>query len=214
MFALRGVTTAEGFVEQAFSALESSSEETNMGTTWQRILKDLAQPAVLDAGDVLAEREGALWIVEVKSQTNTLNSSSLAQTVRSLKERVEYHSSFKQARRQPVKAAIGVMRGREVDREITFAAAGTRTENRALDGFVYRYLVGRAFWRWLTGRPSVLSLVGDFSAEAASLLQARVECLTRLQTEMAQLLADNGLPPTITSVITLSFEDETPETAT
>ncbi len=210
MFALRGVASSEAFVEQAFAALESSSEETNMGTTWQKILKDLSYPAVIDAGDILAERESALWVVEVKSQTNTLNSSSLPQTLRSLKERIEYHRSFQQARRQPVKATIGVMRGRESDQELTFTSTGTRTENRDLDGFTYRYLVGPAFWRWLTGRPSILSLIGDFSAEAASLAEARARCLANIQAEMRELLAKHDLSPTIASVIKLTFENDDP----
>ncbi|MEX0750592.1 MAG: PmeII family type II restriction endonuclease [Dehalococcoidia bacterium] len=210
MFALRGVATSDGFVEQAFAALESSSEETTMGHTWQRILKDLAEPAVIDAGDFLAEREGALWVIEEKSQTNTLNASSLAQTVRALKDRVERYRTFQQARRQPVKAMIGVMRGREDDREMRFPAGGPRTENRDLEGFEYRYIVGPAFWRWLTGRPSILSLIGDFTDATAVLVEARQDCLARLQLEIAELLAQHSLPPTIASVITLTFENDDP----
>jgi len=209
MFALRGISTAHAFVEEAFTAFESSSEETHMGMTWQKILKDLSQPAVIDAGDILAERESALWVVEVKSQTNTLNSSSLAQTLRTLKNRVEYHSSFQQARRQPVRAMIGVMRGRERDQQVVYSAARTRTENRDLDGFSYRYLVGPAFWRWLTGRPNILSLIGDFSAEAASLQRARQDCLARLHEDMDALLTSRSLPDTIEALLTLTFEEDT-----
>ena len=67
-----------------------------MGTAWQRMIKDLAWPTAIDAGDIMAERDGALWVVEIKAQTNTLNSSSSPQTLRALQDRVKYFSSFQQ----------------------------------------------------------------------------------------------------------------------
>ena len=188
MYAARGIATADEFVDAAFSAMESSSEETNMGTAWQRMIKDLAWPTAIDAGDIMAERDGALWVVEIKAQTNTLNSSSSPQTLRSLQDRVKYHSSFQQARHQPVRAMIGVLRGPDTDREEEYRVSERRNGNKDLDLFKYRYIVGRPFWRWLTGRPSVVSLLGDLPVSATSLRDQREQCVRRLKLEMAALL--------------------------
>lgn len=207
MFALRGVTTAAEFVEATFSALESSSEETSMGTAMQGIGKELAWPSVIDAGDIMAEREGALWIIEVKSQTNTLNAASLASTIRSLKTRVERHASYRPATRQPIKAMIGVLRGPELDQTKIYAVPEHRTENRALHGFSYRYLVGRAFWSWLTGHPSIVPLLGDFREISAEVSLARQKAVERLQVDMYSALTAKQLTQDIYGVLRLAYEE-------
>ncbi len=205
MYAVRGVQTAQEFLNQAFAALESSSEETNMGTTWQQIIKDLAWPSAIDAGDVMAERDGSLWVVEIKAQTNTLNSSSSPQTLRSLKDRVEYHGAFQPARRQSVRAMIGVLRGPSADRIETYRHDPRRAVNRDLDGFSYRYVVGSSFWVWLTGRPSVVELLGDFDSAGKRLRDARRACVERLGQDLDRMLRERGLVDDIQSVLRIAY---------
>ena len=86
----------------------------------------------------------------------------------------------------------------------------TRTENKDLEGFPFRQIVGPAFWRWLAGKPSILSLLGDFGAESALLVPARERCLAGMKAEVSELLDGHQLPHTIASVITLTFEHDEP----
>ena len=201
MFALRGVSSADEFIHDAFSALESSSEETVIGSTWQRIAQDLARPAVIDAGDILAERDGTLWVVELKSQTNTLNARSSPQTIRALKARVDDHASSRGVRRTSVRAMIAVLRGPSQTTEVKFQPKRINDTNRDLIGFSYTYIVGREFWAWLTGRPNIVAFVGTHVGSGSELKAAKEQSLKKLKGEMQRLLTSKGLGTSISDLI-------------
>jgi hypothetical protein len=202
MFALRGVTTATRYVEEAFRAHESSSEETAMGNTWQTIVNRLTSGAV-DLGDMVLERDDVLNQVDIKSQENTFNYDSKAQAVRKLKERVQAYKAVHTGRRREVRAVIGILRGksgRSIDRLEKFKVPKSKTENRDIEGFEFRYLVGAAFWTWLTGQPSVSHLIGNYESDAAELDKLRDEALVRLKRQLIEQLSVAGLPDSINSI--------------
>lgn len=204
MFALRGASDADQYVDMAFAALESSSEETVMGNVWQEIALELAQPAVTEAGDMLAERDGILWAVEVKTQTNTLNARSKMQTIRVLKDTVERHSREQTVRRRKVKAVIGVIRGKSRDSFETYDNPPTDTANPDLDGFCYRYLVGASFWKWLTGRDDISGLFTGIVGGESALLDARSAAISRLKQELNDKLSAAGHGSSISDVMALA----------
>src|SRR5699024_3802789 len=88
MFAARGVESADEYLDTAFNAVESSSEETVMGNHWQKILSAISADT-LDTGDLTTVRDGILWVCEVKSQTNTTNAASFPQELRGLRARMD-----------------------------------------------------------------------------------------------------------------------------
>lgn len=203
MFAARGVTDAEGFAEEAFRAHESSSEEGVMGTAWQGVAKNLAN--AIEAGDLMCERDGALYVVEVKSQTNTLNSASGAQTVRSLKAKVKYQQSFSRQKKVQVLPAIGVVRGKSSDKVVAFKSSKARGENPDIEGYEYRRIVGREFWKWMTGYDGIIDLIGDLDdIDAPEVVLAREESLRRLKSDLYRALERKGLGRTISDVLKLT----------
>ena len=199
--ALRGIGTASGWLDEAFAAHESSSEETMMGHAWQQILTDLSSNSV-GAGDFLFEKEDILWVLEMKSQTNTFNAPALAQTLKVLKQRVRDHSVVRTPRRRGVMPMIGILRGESIDLIRTFRA--TTEENREIDGFQYRYMVGTAFRSWLTGIANIADLI-EFGPGSV-LSQERETCRQRLHVELSELLALKGLPDDVTSIMVLASE--------
>lgn len=202
MFAARGVLTADEFVDEAFRAFESSSEEGVMGTRWQAIIAGLSNDT-LDTGDLTTLRDDALWVCELKAQYNTTNSSSDVQELRDLKTRLEETSRPRRASNIPVKAAFCVLRGKEADETRVFdpARPGPNTD---LVGFEYRYIRGPALWRWLTGYATPLDLVGDCgNLDVMEVRQAREECISRIKQEMRERLSAQGLGDTINDVLKL-----------
>lgn len=203
MFALRGVDSPAKFVVEAFSAWDSSSEETSMGNAWQRVAAELA-PSAVEAGDLWANRGSDLWVIEVKSQPNTLNAGGLADAVRKLQARVAERTRAHRVRSQAVKAAIGVIRGVASDELRVYGSPAP--EYADINGFEYRYLVGSKFWSWLIGRPSVVSILSDIEIDGSDLAISRIGALARLQQEMEHRLDDSGLHHTIDSVQKLADE--------
>jgi len=202
MFAARGVLTADEFVEEAFRAFESSSEESVMGTLWQEIITGLSSDT-LDTGDLTTQRDEALWVCELKAQYNTINSSSAVQELRDLKQRAEETSRYRRATNIPVKAAFCVLRGTTVD-ETRVYVPRRHGENEDLRGFEYRYIRGSALWEWLTGYATPLELVGDCDdLDTDDVRAARDRCLMRLKSEMANRLAEHGLGSSINDVLKL-----------
>ena len=199
--ALRGVTTAHDWLDQAFHAHESSSEETMMGNSWQQILTDLSSHAV-GAGDFLVEKEDELWVLEMKSQTNTLNGPARAQTLKVLRQRVRDYSSVRTPRRRSVRPMIGILRGEAADGWRTFVA--TTPENREIDGFQYREMVGAPFRAWLTGFANPAELVAASSENRTVLLGAREACRQRLHEELRDLLITKSLPDEIASIVRIA----------
>lgn len=204
LFAARGVRSADEFVEEAFHACESSSEETVMGSTWQAIVSAISSDTI-DSGDLTTIREGDLYVCELKSQTNTVNSSSFPQELRELKDKVAAQERFKRASGQKVLPAFCVLRGRpSLDEWRTYRPNERDFANKDLDGFWYRYLVGAGFWRWLTGFDSVEGLVDDLGRiETDGVIEARMNCLGRLKDEMKRELKEHELPCTIDGVFQL-----------
>lgn len=204
MFASRGVVTAHEFVEESFRACESSSEETVMGNTWQAIIAAISSDT-LDTGDMMTVREGALYVCELKSQTNTTNSSSFVQELRELKDKCEAQTRFRRASHQKVLPAFCVLRNnKSIDEMRVYHADARDQANQDIDGFEYRYLAGSAFWTWLTGFDSVEGLVNDVNLiYIGDVVQARKECLDRLQAEMTSALHANGLGSSLNDVLVL-----------
>ena len=204
MFAARGVSTANEFVEEAFRAYESSSEEGVMGTMWQAIIAAIASDT-LDTGDMMTVRDGALYVCELKSQTNTTNSASFPQELRELKDKCEAQSRFRRASNQRVLPAFCVLRSnKSIDEVRTFTADARDQANRDIDGFQYRYLEGKAFWLWLTGFEGVEGIIDDLELiDTGDVVEARRECVERLQADMSKALAENGLGNSINDVLSL-----------
>ncbi|WP_449371777.1 PmeII family type II restriction endonuclease [Arthrobacter psychrolactophilus] len=205
MFVARGCTTPSEYLAEAFRAIESSSEETVMGSLWQRILASISEDT-LDMGDLTTVRDGVLWVLELKSQTNTTNSSSLPQELRSLRTRMEEVEGRRRASRQPVKAALCVARDGRVgkDQTLVYASSTLQRENRDLDGFEYRYLTEPKFWQWLAGYDSEIGLLMPLSDIDGSTVKAsREACLTRLTGELAQQLYVNKLGSSINDLVLL-----------
>lgn len=204
MFASRGVSSAEEFVSEAFRACESSSEETVMGTTWQSIIAAISSDT-LDTGDMMTVRDNALYVCELKSQTNTTNSSSFPQELRELKDKCEAQRRFKRASNQEVLPAFCVLRNKKpIDEWRTFDPDARDVANQDIRGFKYRYLAGSAFWQWLTGFDSVEGLVDDLGRiDIGHVREARQECLDRLQEEMLEALRENNLGDSIADVLEL-----------
>ena len=204
MFAARGVLTADEFVEEAFHALESSSEETVMGNLWQRTIAAISTKT-LDTGDFITEKPDALWVCEVKSQTNTTNSSSSVQELRTLKAKAEDLRQPRRGSSKPIKCAFCVIRGPRADETRTFHVNPRRPLIDAdLEGFQYRYLVGSAFWEWLTDYKSAKELVENIGdLQVAKVRAAREACLARLKQEMSDALANKGLGATMDDVLKL-----------
>lgn len=204
MFAARGITTSSEFVVEAFHACESSSEETVMGSTWQAIVTAISSNT-LDTGDMMTVRDGALYVCELKSQTNTTNAASFPQELRELKDKCEAQKRFKRASNQPVLPAFCVLKEKKaIDEVRTYHANDRDTANKDIDGFEYRYLAGSSFWRWLTGFDSVEGLIDDLSMiHIGDTVTARSACLERLQHDMKTALQEHGLEETIYGVLCL-----------
>lgn len=204
MFAARGVDNAHDFVEESFRACESSSEETVMGNTWQSIITAISSDT-LDTGDMMTVRDNALFVCELKSQTNTTNSSSFPQELRELKDKCESQRRFRRASSQKVLPAYCVLRSdKSIDEMRTYKPDSRDLANKDIDGFTYRYLSGSAFWKWLTGFDSVEGLVDDTSKiEVGDVRHARERCKERLHREMDAALNSYGLGTSMNDVLQL-----------
>ncbi len=200
LFALKGATTASEWLDLALSAHESSSEETMMGNLWQQILTALSQS--VGAGDLLVEKDDFLWVVEMKSQKTTLNSSSLAQTLRALKHKVLRHARTRTPGRRGVKAMIGVIRGAAKDEFKTYPAS--TGENSDISGFQYQYVVGEPFLIWLTGMADPASLIADRLEMGQRIAAARAAGRGRLLDELRQLLSRRGLGDSMASIFAIA----------
>lgn len=201
MVALRGVTSAHEWLDEAFAAHEASSEETSMGNAWQEIVTNLS-PSAVGAGDVLVERESILWVVEIKSQTNTLNSASRAQTLKALKAKAMEHLKVKAPGRRGVRSMVGILRGPASDKQKTFVAR--QAVDRDIDGFEYREMVGAPFLVWLTGFSSLHDLVDPTAPRSTKLAGTRSACIARLHRELEERLHARGLDDTVGSVLELA----------
>jgi len=195
MFAVRDVRTPDEFVEEAFAAWSSSSEEGVMGTTKQRILTLLAEGAI-DLGDLVRQEGDVLWVVEIKSSENTITGTYKLDAIRHLSERVTQLSAPRATRRRTVRGVLGVFRGADADEDVFVESLN----------FTYRHMRGRPFWRWFTGYPGLNSLVGDIGGIGITIRTARADALIRLKREMSAWLAQYGAEPTLQEVMRLVDE--------
>lgn len=210
MFAARGVATADDFVKESFRAVESSSEETMMGNHWHQILAAISENT-LDTGDLTTEREGVIWVCEIKSQPNTTNSSSFPQELRSLRTRRDEIKNRRRVSKQDVKVAYCVLRdpargGKGYDEMRRFPSESLFKENEDLSGFEYRYISGKQFWKWMSGFDSevaILMPLSDLHAMGHQVAVARDNAEQRLRQELHVELTAHGLGTTIDDVVKL-----------
>lgn len=203
IYVARGANSPEELITEAFRAAESSSEETVMGKIWQRIIAQISTDTI-DSGDLTTQRDGAIWVCEVKSQTNTTNSSSLPQELRSLRVRMNEISRRRRASNQPVMAALCVTRDSKAKDEIrTFSSS--QEETKDLEGFKYRYITGEKFWRWLTDYPSAIGLLMPLSdlEGGDKVAKAREQALKRLHDELTTLLDLHNLDKGVDGIVNL-----------
>lgn len=151
LFAARNITTANGFLDEAFKAAESSSEETVMGSTRQALAVLLSNGA--DSGDITVVRDGIKYYCEMKTQANTTNSGSFAAVLQELKYAVENDRSYahRTVTNQGVDAAILISRSEKTIDEVRVfhCDSDAKKSYPMLDGFEYRYISGRAMWQWV-----------------------------------------------------------------
>lgn len=209
LFALRGIDSATDFIEDAFRALESSSEETMSGNLWQQILADISDDTQ-DTGDLIATRENTIWVIELKSQPNTVNSTSKPGELRELRTRMAEITRRRRASNQKVKAALAVSRdprkkGKGVDQIEVFRAPNTTDSNHDLDGFEYRYITGEKFWTWLTGIDSQIALLMPLASITGGdrVREAREAALSRLKYEVLELLNSHQLGTSMDDIVRL-----------
>ena len=206
LFAARGALTANEYVIEAFHAVESSSEETSLGNFTQRMIAKISDQT-LDSGDLTTEREGAIWVCELKAQTNTTNSSSFPQELRGLRTRMNEIKGRRRTSNQPVKAALCITRDwKSIDEVRVYHCPEIQVENRDLDGFEYRYLSGAAMWRWLTGRyDSAVRLLMPLMTmvDTTEIKEERERAISRLERELTAQLKRHHLNTTIDDVAEL-----------
>lgn len=205
MFAARGAKTAEDYLTEAFHAVESSSEETVMGSTWQLMIARMTD--AIDSGDFTVVRDNAVWVCELKAQPNTTNSTSFPGELRGLRTRQQEIARRRRVSGQPVKAAMCIARAeRDIDEYRIYSASPIDTGNRDLDGFHYRYLSGSAMWRWLAGFDNPVGLLLPLSeiAEQSEANESRERAFSRLREELTAELSSYHLGTSIDDVAKLS----------
>ncbi|RYP97056.1 Type II restriction endonuclease [Bifidobacterium pseudolongum subsp. globosum] len=206
LFAARGVTTASAFVDEAFRAAESSSEETVMGSTRQELAILLSNSA--DTGDMTVVRDGVKYYCEMKSQTNTTNFGSLAAVLQELKYDVDNDRSraHRTVTNQRVGAALLISRSsKTVDEERVFHCDSIAKQPYSmLEGFTYRFISGRAMWQWVADVDDPIELVQPLTnLDDGRVSAARSETLFRLHDEMNRELIARHLSDSIDSVYEL-----------
>lgn len=207
IFALRGVSTAEDYAREAFHAVESSSEETVMGSTWQRIIAAISDDTI-DTGDLTATRDDTVYVIELKAQDNTTNSSSFPGELRGLRQRMNEIEGRRRASKQKVAAALCITRSTRktsVDEWREFQASDVVRENSDLNGFKYRYLSGTAMWQFLCGIDSPYGLIRPFDQiNTDEIREARESSLERVTRELIADLDKYHLGHDVEGVVELS----------
>lgn len=212
LFAARGISTAHGFVNEAFLAAESSSEETVMGNSRQALAIRLGQ--ALDGGDLIIVRDGIRYVCEMKSQTNTTNAGGLAAVLQELRKGIQDQQRAMRVHRtvssQEVRGAILVSRSsKSKDEELVYHAnTEAKRTYPGIDGFSYRYISGVYMWRWVAGVDDPIELfdsIGGLDPEG-KLEEARKNALARIHRDLDKQLERRGLPDSIDSIYALVCE--------
>ena len=199
LYALRGIRDSDEFIDHAFPAFESSSEETVWGNAWQEAIAKVA-PNTVGGGDLRTERDGILWIIQLKMGAQ--NAGAQAQDIRvlqakSLHEEREHHPG-----RKGVKAMYAIVRGRPTDKWDRYRS---RTQaNADINGFQYQLMVGFPFLEWISVEFDQQGLVRALSHITAEVPGARSECIVQLKAMLRERLSAAGLRDDLESVVTLA----------
>lgn len=199
-FLFRGIQTADDFAEQAFFAHEASSEETMLGNAWQSALAAIA-PNSVGGGDLRTERDGVLWIVQVKLSRGQ-NAGAEAQDLRMLKTKLARETDHHPGRRNR-KAMLGFVRGPARSDWVTYRA--NSPANADIDMFQYHYMAGRDFLQWCSADFERSALLTALAPAIEQIKIARVECLARVQELLRNALAARGLGTTAQDILDLTF---------
>ena len=198
LYAMRGAATADHFVDAAFPAFEAASEETVWGNTWQEAIAKIA-PNTVGGGDLRTERDGELWIIQLK--LGRQNANTVAQDVRILRNKVlserDHHPG-----RKSVKAMYATIRGAPTDYWTYFQ--GSSGANEDIHGFGYQVKTGVAFLRWISAEFDQGALLRNLDGVIGTLPGARMECIHRLKLLLDERLEAAGLPHDMAGVIALS----------
>ncbi|MFN0147379.1 MAG: PmeII family type II restriction endonuclease [Dehalococcoidia bacterium] len=200
LYALRGVKTADEFIDHAFPAYESSSEETMWGNTWHKAIANAA-PRTVGGGDLRTERDGTLWIIELK--LGPQNANAVAQDLRSLRAKVRAETEHHPGRRS-VDAMYAFVRGEPRDMRKTYWAKSPA--NKDIDGWSYQHMVGLPFLRWISADFDPAVLVERLSDVTAALPGLRERCLATLKEMLDERLRRAGLASDISGVMALSAD--------
>jgi len=198
LYALRGVRSSDEFVEHAFSAYESSSEETMWGNAWQEAIAKVA-PNTVGGGDLRAERDGILWIIQLK--LGPQNASSQAQDIRVLQTKTRNEIDHHPGRRG-VKAMYAIVRGAPRDDWKHFRSKSPA--NADIVGFQYQLMVGLPFLKWVSADFDPAALVEGLADSTSLIASARLQCIAALKSRLAATLRANSLGEDMASVMTLA----------
>ena len=193
-------------MDEAFKAAESSSEETIMGNTRQELAILLSNSA--DTGDMTVVREGVKYYCEIKSQTNTTNFGSLAAVLQELKYDVDHDpsSAHRTVTNQRIGAALLISRStRTIDEFRVFHCDSVAKKPYSmLEGFHYRYISGRAMWRWVADVDDPIELVQPLAnLDGGQVAKVRADALKRMHQELQKRLNDLELNDDIDSIYEL-----------
>lgn len=199
LFALRGIRDVSEFVEAALAAHEAASEETMLGNVWQAAIAEVA-PHVVGGGDLRMERDGELWIVQLKMSPKQ-NSSATAQDIRILRNKILSERDHHPGRRG-VKAMMAFLTGDSQSHWMTHRSRSPA--NADIDGFQYQVMAGEAFFDWIGVKHDPIGLLRELQAMPERVRQAREDGAARLKAEIGALLADQGRPDSMLSIMELA----------
>ena len=199
LFALRGTRDVSEFVDAALAAHEAASEETMLGNAWQAAIAEIV-PHAVGGGDLRMERDGELWIVQLKMSPKQ-NSSAMAQDIRILRNKVlserDHHPG-----RHGVKAMVAFLTGDSQSRWVTHRSRSPA--NADIDGFQYQVMAGEAFFSWIGVKHDPIGLLRELHTMPELVRQARAKGTARLKDELGALLADQGRPDSMLSIMELA----------
>ncbi|MCL4240875.1 MAG: hypothetical protein KJ048_05930 [Dehalococcoidia bacterium] len=198
VYALRGIETADDFAEQALAAHETSSEETMLGNAWQAALAAVS-PNSVGGGDLRTERDGTLWIIQVKTSRGQ-NAGAEAQDIRMLKTKLlserDHHPG-----RHNVKAMMGFVRGPAANEWRTYRSKSAA--NADIDTFQYQYMAGAPFLEWCSAAFDIEVLISALQPQIRTVQGARRECVEAVKAALKRQLTEEGLEHDMPSVLRL-----------
>ena len=199
LYALRGIRNSDEFVEHAFPAYESSSEETVWGNAWQEAVAKVA-PNTVGGGDLRTERDGILWIIQLKMGAQ--NAGAEAQDIRVLQSKTRNEEREHHPGRKGVKAMYAIVRGSPRDKWKHYRARSAA--NADIDGFQYQLMVGIPFLEWISAEFDQSGLIRALGHLTEEVPPARSECIVQLKEMLRKRLSAAGLGDDLESVLSLA----------